>query len=164
MKMKIFSSDYFNALIAQARSGSRLRQHQNIHQNYQEPCQRFFNAIEPGSYIRPHRHASDPREELLVAVRGLMALITFDNEGEITNIIRLATEKFGVDVCSAVEVPSSAWHTVIALEPGSVLLEIKAGPFDPNQPKDLARWAPTEGSVDALNYLALLEKKLSNLC
>jgi len=162
--MEIFAGDYFYELIEQARSSSRLRQHQNIHHSYQEPCQRFFNAVEPGSYIRPHRHASDPRDELLVAVRGLMALITFDDDGEITSIVRLATEKFGADICSAVEVPSSVWHTVIALEPGSVLLEIKAGPFDPSQPKDLAHWAPTEGSVDALHYLASLEKRLDNPC
>ncbi|MGS0621384.1 WbuC family cupin fold metalloprotein [Ralstonia sp. VS2407] len=160
--MKIFASDYFDRLTDQARSTSRLRQHQNIHRSYDEPCQRFFNAIEPGSYIRPHRHASDPRDELLVAVRGLMALVTFSDNGEIASTIRLATERFGADTCNAAEVPSCVWHTVIALEPGSVLLEIKAGPFDPRQPKDLAPWAPQEGGADALQYLASMEEKLAN--
>lgn len=151
--MKIFSNEYLCDLSRRAKSSPRQRQHCNIHQSYEEACQRLFNAIEPGSYIRPHRHISDPRDELLVAVRGLMALVTFDGQGEITNVIRFGTEKFDANASSAVEIPSSVWHTVVALEPGSVLLEIKAGPFDPNQPKDLANWAPTEeDDVAAKNY------------
>jgi hypothetical protein len=45
---------------------------------------------------------------------------------------------------SAVELTPSTWHTVIALVSDCVLLEIKAGPFDAKQPKDLAPWAPAE--------------------
>lgn len=156
--MKVFNNDYFDELAEEARSNPRRRQHRNIHQDYQEPCQRLFNAIEPGSYIQPHRHASDLRDEMLIAVRGLMSLFTFDDQGAITSIVRLGTEKFGTGVCSVVEIPGSAWHTVIALEPGSVLLEIKAGPFDPTQPKDLASWAPAESSSDASGYLARLNQ------
>jgi cupin fold WbuC family metalloprotein len=158
--MRIFSRHYLDELTQQAKVNTRLRQHLNIHQSYQEPCQRLFNAIEPGSYIRPHRHASDPRDEMLVAIRGLMALITFEGNGEITRIVRLGTERFGSDTCAAAEVPANVWHTVIALESGCVLLEIKAGPFDPNQPKDLAHWAPEEYSSDAFSYLRLLEQQV----
>lgn len=154
--MKTFSSDYLNELSKRAEMNPRLRQHHNIHQSFNESCQRLFNAIEPGSYIRPHRHATDPREEMLIAIRGLMALITFDDDGKITNMIRLGTEKFKTDVCAAAEVSSLTWHTVVALQPGCVLLEIKAGPFNPHQPKDLAAWAPTESSPDVENYLAQL--------
>lgn len=156
--MKQFSADYMSDLTAQAKINKRLRQHRNVHQSFQEPCQRLFNAIEPGSYIRPHRHTSDPRDELLVAVRGLMALITFDDEGQVENVLRFGTERFGGEVCAAVEVPPAVWHTVIALRKDSVLLEVKAGPFNPRQPKDLAPWAPEEGSVDAPDYLGILEK------
>jgi hypothetical protein len=35
-------------------------------------------------------------------------------------------------------------------------LEVKAGPFDPSQPKDLAPWAPEEGTNPAKDYLDLL--------
>lgn len=154
--MKQFSSDYLSDLTEQAMTNDRLRQHRNVHQSFQDPCQRLFNAIEPGSYIRPHRHASDPRDELLVAVRGLMALITFDNSGTVTNVLRLGTEKYSSATCTAVEVPSDVWHTVIALESGCVLLEAKAGPFDPDQPKDLAPWAPPEFSKDVSRYLITL--------
>lgn len=161
--MKIFSSDYLDELTEQARSSLRLRQHRNVHQHYHEPCQRLFNAIEPSSYIRPHRHASDPRDEMLIAIRGLLALITFDDEGAITSVVKFGTEKFGTNISYALEVPSSVWHTVVALESGSVLLEIKAGPFDPNQPKDLAGWSPAESSADARDYLETLIRTIGRV-
>jgi cupin fold WbuC family metalloprotein len=151
--MKFFDSHYLAHLTAQARVSPRLRQHRNIHQSYQDVCQRLFNAIEPSSYIRPHRHNAYSREELLVAVRGAMALVAFDDQGAVINVLRFGTEKFGGDIAVGAEVPASAWHTVIALESGCILLEIKAGPFDPYQPKDLATWAPEEGSDEAKDYL-----------
>ena len=154
--MKAFGAQYLNDLTSQAKNSPRLRQHRNIHQSYQEGCQRLFNAIELGSYIRPHRHASEPREELLIAIRGSMALITFDDQGSVTSILRFGSEKHGSDLAAGAEVTSRTWHTVVALEPGCVLLEVKAGPFDPSQPKDLAPWAPDEGSTIAHGYLQRL--------
>jgi len=156
--MKIFSAKYLDDLSSQAKDSPRKRQHCNIHQSYQEACQRLFNAIEPDSYIRPHRHAADSRDELLIAIRGEMALVTFDAQGTVTSILRFGTEKHGCDITAGAEVPASTWHTVIALEPGCVLLEVKAGPFDPNQAKDLAVWAPQEGGTEARDYLARLVK------
>lgn len=154
--MKVFSVDFLNELSAQAKVNDRLRQHRNIHQSYQESCQRLFNAIEPGSYIRPHRHASDPRDELLVAVRGLMALITFDDDGRILSVVRLGTEQYGAESCPVAELSSEVWHTIIAIEKDCVLLEIKAGPFDPDRPKDMAPWAPEDNTEGVEAYLSNL--------
>lgn len=156
--MKLMTPESLTELTQQAKANPRLRQHRNIHQSYDDPCQRLLNAIEPGSYVRPHRHLSEPRDELLVAIRGLMAVITFDDTGNFTRIVRLGTEQHGSGVCPLIEVPSSLWHTVIALTTGCVLLEIKKGPFDPNQPKDLAPWAPAECSSGASAYLQTLEQ------
>ena len=83
--MKIFDDQYLDGLTVQAKVSPRLRQHSNVHQSYQETSQRLFNAIEPGSYIRPHRHASDPREELLIAVRGVMAMVTLNDQGAVVS-------------------------------------------------------------------------------
>jgi cupin fold WbuC family metalloprotein len=151
--MKIFSTDYLNELTAKAQGSPRKRQHRNIHESYADPCQRLFNAIEPDSYIRPHRHAADPRDELLLAVRGSMALVTFDEQGMVTGVVRFGTDRNADGLAVGAEVPANMWHTVIALEPSCVLLEVKAGPFDPNQPKDLAPWAPDEATAAANNYL-----------
>lgn len=151
--MKVFSSDYLNELTAQAQCSPRKRQHRNIHENYTDPCQRLFNAIEPGSYIRPHRHTTDSRDELLIAIRGLMVLVTFDEQGMVIGVVHFGADRNSEGFSVGAEVPANTWHTVIALEPGCVLLEVKAGPFDPNQPKDLAPWAHDEGSPAALAYM-----------
>ncbi|MFO0108002.1 MAG: WbuC family cupin fold metalloprotein [Burkholderiales bacterium] len=157
--MQVFQAEMLKELVDQAKVSSRLRQHKNIHTSYQEPCQRLFNAIEVGSYIRPHKHASDPRDEMLVAVRGLMALLSFDDQGAVVDVVRFGSEAFGPELAVGVELSAKTWHTVVALVPGCVLLEVKAGPFDPNQPKDLAPWAPEEGSSSAQDYLTRLFEK-----
>lgn len=160
--MKIFDDFLFTKLQAQAQLSPRLRQHHNIHVAQEDPCQRLFNAIEPNSYIRPHRHITDPKHELLVAVRGKMALLTFDDRGAVKEIVRFGTSQYPLNTTVGIEVPPDVWHTVIALETGSVLLEVKPGPFDPLQPKDLAPWAPSEGSPAAdqllLQWIETLEK------
>ena len=157
--MKFFSKGFLDELTIKARANKRGRQHSNIHDAYHEPCQRLFNAIEPGSYIRPHRHTTDPKIETLVAVRGIIALITFNEQGEIRKVIRFGSEKHSLVSAVGVEVPANTWHTVVALESGSVLLELKAGPFDPSLAKDLAPWAPLEGSPSAVQYLEELYNK-----
>lgn len=161
--MKVFSADYLNGLTAIAQCSQRKRQHSNIHESYTDPCQRLFNAIEPNSYIRPHRHATDPRDELLIAIRGLMALVTFDEQGMVTKVVRFGADRNGDSLAVGAEVPANTWHTVIALELGCVLLEVKAGPFDPNQPKNLAPWAPDENSTPATTYLQMLLSYIVNL-
>jgi hypothetical protein len=60
----------------------------------------------------------------------------------------------------AVVVEPHTWHTVLALTPGAVLLECKAGPFDPNAAKEQAHWAPEEGSSAAPGYLRELRERL----
>ena len=71
----------------------------------------------------------DPRDELLIAVRGLMALVTFDNHGKIMGVVRFGAQRYGEDFAVGAEVPVCIWHTVIALESGSVLLELNRGPL-----------------------------------
>ena len=155
--MKIFNEQFFCQLTTDSKMSPRCRQHRNVHSSFDDPCQRLFNAIQPNSYIRPHRHFVDSRDEMLIALQGSMALLTFDDEGEVVGIMGLGTGIHEIsEVCVAVEIPSSVWHTVIALEQDSVLLEIKAGPFDPQQAKEFAIWSPEEGTPEAGHYLSKL--------
>ena len=87
---------------------------------------------------------------------GGLALVLFDDLGTPIRVVRFGSATPQGEYAVGVEIPYSSWHTVVSLSPGSVLLEVKAGPFDPAQAKELAPWAPAETSLDAKNYLRTL--------
>lgn len=160
-----FSAAFIDGLVLRASFSPRGRQHYNVHSSHDEPCQRLFNAIGMDSYIRPHRHLLDPRRELLMVIRGSLAVLLFDGHGRIDRVVCVSAQA-GATVAPAavgVEVEPGEWHTVIALEPGAVLLEVKAGPFLPSAAKEFAAWAPEEGSSRSADYLVELRDHLGTL-
>jgi cupin fold WbuC family metalloprotein len=161
MDIENFSSGFLDVLSQQAEQSSRQRQHKNIHQHYNDSCQRLFNAIGMDSYIRPHRHSIDPKDECLIAVRGSMALLVFDDIGQVIQVIRFGAQATDVEspISVGVNLPAGAWHTVIAEVPGSILFEVKSGPFNPEQAKEWAAWAPAESTPEATEYLRFLKEK-----
>jgi cupin fold WbuC family metalloprotein len=132
------------ALSEEARRRPRLRLNRNLHE-MADPVHRLLNAVEPGSYIRPHRHRSTPRDETVVVVSGALGLLLFDDAGTVTwsELLRPAPGPFLADVRAGV------WHSFVSLEPGTVFFEAKAGPYVSPLPEDLAGWAPAEGEGDA---------------
>ncbi len=159
MSVNVFFTDELYALSCEAKQSLRARQHRNIHESYEDPCQRLFNAIEVNSYIRPHRHSVDPKVETLIAVRGFFALVTFCDDGSLDKIVRFGTENYQNDKRNSVgvELEPGTWHTILALVSDSILFELKAGPFDPHAAKEFAPWAPEEDSIaEAQAYLQKL--------
>lgn len=154
--MKILDAEFMANLSEKAKQNPRLRQHHNLHASYDEPSQRLLNAMEPGSYIRPHRHLTDPKPESFIGIRGRMALFTFNDDGDIEKSLCFGPgeETAGVDL------PHGIWHTVVCLEEGSVFFETKPGPFNPIHKKDMAPWAPEEGTPEAKQYLQNLISKI----
>ena len=163
MKFTKFSTTLFDQLTEEAGQSSRFRIHRNLHKDYEDPCQRMFNAIGVDSYLRPHRHLNDPKAECFIVVRGQMTLVTFDEVGEIVEAIRVGIPMQGSTEPSSVgvELPPGVWHTIIADVPGSILFEVKAGPFNPDQAKEWAEWAPAEGTSEGLQYLSELRTRLT---
>lgn len=152
--MKVFSSQYFDNLLNAASQSDRLRSHANVHGSYSDQCQKLFNAIRVDSYIRPHRHSIDPKEECLIAIRGLFGLIEFNEHGSIESITLFGSEKYSqqLSIASGVELPAGIWHTVVSLVDESILFEVKSGPFDPSVAKEFAPWAPKEGALESKGY------------
>jgi cupin fold WbuC family metalloprotein len=138
---------------AEAVRHPRLRMNHNFHR-HEEPVQRFLNAVEPGSYVRPHRHTDPPKWEMFVCLRGRGAAVVFDDEGKIAEVHRLdpARGEFGV------EIAAGAWHSIISLAPGSVFLEVKEGPYEPKQTGAFAPWSPTPDSPEVAAFMATLER------
>lgn len=158
--MRSISIRDLDELTHRAVKSPRLRQHLNLHESYSEACQRLLNAIEPDSYIRPHSHSQDQGAETIFALRGLMALICFDDVGTVLSVKQFGVGDYEIErnMALGVEVLPGTWHTVVALEHGSVLLEIKGGPFNPESPKLPALWAPEEASELSSGYLTSLKK------
>lgn len=154
MSARVFTFDQFTDLHDQAKASPRLRQHLNIHASHEAPFQRLFIAFGLDSYVRPHRHHLAPKDETLVAVQGLLGVLVFDDAGQVVQQFKLGTQSHsGPDVGPVVDMPAGTWHTVLALTPDAVLLEGKAGPFDPQGPREFADWAPEEGTDEALALL-----------
>ena len=153
--MFILDNQLLDDLCQQADNSSRSRQHFNIHSSYEENCQRLFNAIQVNSYIPPHRHSIADKKELLVAIRGVFSLITFDDWGGFVQSVCFGTEKYSGDLCPnvGVEIPSDTWHTVIARQENSILLEVKEGPFVSDEAKEFALWAPRDDSAAVDSFL-----------
>ena len=140
----LLTRDRLDDLVARARSAPRLRLNLNLHA-MEDPVHRLFNAVEPGTYIRPHRHLDPPRTETVVVVAGKVGLLVFDAGG---NVLERAVLEPGGQTFGA-EVPAGTWHTFVALETGSVFLEVKEGPYVSPGRGDVAAWAPPEGDPSA---------------
>lgn len=141
-------------LSSQARKSPRLRKNYNFHTGDQDICHRLLNAMEPGSYIQPHRHLDRNKDETLVILRGKFGMILFDGEGAVT-------EKALLDPGGAifmVNISQGIFHTLLSFEEGGVFFESKAGPFIPLTEAEKATWAPTEGNPSAHDYLDELGK------
>lgn len=157
--IEVVSNIDIDQLVTRAQGGSRLRKNLNIHKSYSERCQKLFNSIDPNSYIRPHRHSNGSGPETLLAVRGSFVLFLFCDAGEILEVVpfSLQTSNHVLPVC--VTIHEGVWHTVLSLEDGGVLFEVKSGPFLESHAKEMAPWAPEEGSFETPEYLNMLRAK-----
>ncbi len=144
-----------NQVSQQAKASKRRRMNHNFHTDYADTLQRMLNAMEPLSYIQPHKHENPDKTEVFFALRGRIVVIEFDEYGNVADHILLdpLTGNFGA------EIPDRTFHTIIALDPDSVAYEIKDGPYTPIDDKNFASWAPKEGSENVEDYLSgLLEQ------
>ena len=130
MKIDNFLLD---TLSTQAKASSRLRKNYDLRNSEKDQSQRMLNAIEPGSDIPVHRHQNS--SETVVVIRGKIEEVYFDSTGRVTDIIKLDPE----GPCFALNVPKGQWHTLRSLESGTVILEVKDGPYEPVKPEDIQR-------------------------
>ena len=115
-----------------AKASPRLRMNLDLRNGEDDQSQRMLNAIEPGSTLPIHRHKDT--SETVVCLRGRLVWEFYDELERIcTDRIKLSP---GGPVV-ALNVPIGQWHTVHALESGSVILEVKDGPYEPIGPEDI---------------------------
>ena len=150
---RIIDAAFLDALCKEAVAAPRLRKNANLHADNSYPCHRLFNALQPGTYIRAHRHLEPTKDETLVLVRGAMAAFFFEDDGTVARVAKLTPGM-------AVDVPHGVWHTFVCLEPDTVFFEAKAGPYVPMRPEEAAPFAPKEGDPAATIFLAELTARV----
>lgn len=104
----------------------------DLRNSSEDQSQRMLNAIEPGSVVPIHRHQTT--SETVVCLRGRLVWEYYDE------LERICTDRIELKPNGpvvALNVPAGQWHTVKALESGSVILEVKDGPYEPQSPADI---------------------------
>ncbi|MFH0999386.1 MAG: WbuC family cupin fold metalloprotein [Bacteroidota bacterium] len=148
--------DFIEKTSQKAKKSARMRMNYNFHKEDAARLQRMLNAMEPGTYIQPHKHENPDKVEAFFALRGRIVVVEFDDNGNIADNIVLDAKKGNYGV----EIPARTWHTLISLESGSVAYEVKDGPYNVAVDKNFAPWAPAENDGESENYLKEILIKL----
>ena len=119
-------------LTEQAKASPRLRMNYDLRNSDSDQSQRMLNAIEPGSPLPIHRHKHT--SETVVCLRGRLVWEYYD---ELERICTEAIELSPNGPVVALNIPAGQWHTVRALESGSVIIEMKEGAYEPIGPEDI---------------------------
>ena len=122
-------------LTEQAKASPRLRMNLDLRNSADDQSQRMLNAIVPGSPLPIHRHQKT--SETVVCIRGRLVEEYYD---EFERICTEAIELSPNGPVVAVNIPAGQWHTVRALESGTVIMEVKDGAYEPISPDDILEW------------------------
>lgn len=130
----IIDNSILDELTAKAKENSRLRCNVDLRNSAEDKSQRMLNAIEPGApeVIHRHRYSS----ETVVCLRGRVVEEFYDDlERVCTEAIELSPN--GPNV--AVNIPIGQWHSIRALESGTVVLACKDGLYEPLGAEDILK-------------------------
>ena len=127
----VIGHQLLDGLTAQAKESPRLRMNLDLRNSDGDSSQRMLNAIEPGSVVPIHRHQKT--SETVVVLRGRVVEEYYSSEGALEASYELAA---GGPIC-ALNIPAGQWHTLRALESGTVILEMKDGPYEPIGAEDI---------------------------
>lgn len=123
-----------DTLTEKAKASPRLRINYDLRNSTEDGSQRMLNAIEPGSVFPIHRHRKT--SETMVCLRGKLVVEYYEEqERTCTEVIELSPN----GSVMALNIPAGQWHTVRALESGTVILEMKDGPYEPLGEEDILK-------------------------
>jgi cupin fold WbuC family metalloprotein len=123
--MQLIDVSLLDNISLQASDSPRLRMNYNLHEHLEDKVQRLLNALEPGTHLPVHRHRHTAETYFLV--RGRLRVIFYNDMRKETETADLNTNAgvFGVHI------PAGQWHTIEVLETGTVIFEVKEGPYTP---------------------------------
>ena len=133
-----------DGLTEKAKVSPRLRANLDLRDSDTDTSQRMLNAIEPDSVVPIHRHQKT--SETVVCLRGRLVEEFFAEQSgkaerydELERICTEAIELSPNGSVVALNIPAGQWHTVRALESGTVILEMKNGAYEPISDVDILK-------------------------
>ncbi|MEA5063742.1 MAG: WbuC family cupin fold metalloprotein [Petrimonas sp.] len=132
----LINKKLLDEVTARAKVNERLRMNFNLHDSLEAKAQRLLNALEPGTILPVHRHRHTA--ETYIVLRGSIRILFYNDEKTLTgeSIIDPKQNEYGIHI------PAGQWHTLEVLEPGTVIFEVKDGPYAPLQPEDILHQVP----------------------
>lgn len=97
----------------------------NFHEKPEAGAQRLLNALEPGTELPIHRHLHTA--ETYLVIRGKLRVLFYNDRKEMTESAELTPSAN----CYGIHIPAGQWHTLEVLESGTVIFEVKDGPYTP---------------------------------
>lgn len=128
----VINQSLLNQLTEQAKASPRLRMNYDLRNSEDDGSQRMLNAIEPGSPERIHRHQHT--SETVVCIRGRVVEEFYDE------LERICTDSIVLtpnDPNVAINIPAGQWHSIRAVESGSVVMSCKDGRYEPMTEADI---------------------------
>ena len=119
-------------LTAEAKASPRLRMNMDLRNSVDDQSQRMLNAMEPGTIMPIHRHQKT--SETMVILRGRLVEEFYD---ELERTCTDSIEMYPEGPVVALNIPAGQWHSLRVIESGTVILEMKDGPYEPLQDCDV---------------------------
>jgi len=151
------SPDEIVNYLAAARNSLKRRVPKILHQ----PGAKFnqvINFVLGNSYMQPHQHPDKEKIEEIWLLEGKMAVLFFDDQGKITQVVSLDNQQN-----NHIAIPAFAWHTYVTLSDHSISYETMNGIYNPATWKTFATWAPTENTPTSPIYLNQLKQAVASL-
>lgn len=110
------------------------------------------------TYVRPHKHLN--KSEAVHIIEGNADVIAFDENGNITDVIKMGDYRSGLMFYYRMSEP--LYHTLLIHSKTLVFHEITSGPFNRSD-TEFASWSPDEADIGSvLDFLKKI-KKLSKI-
>jgi cupin fold WbuC family metalloprotein len=129
----LIDENLLDKVTEQAKASERLRMNYNLHDSLEAKVQRLLNALEPGTVLPVHRHRNTA--ETYIVLRGCIRVLFYNDDKVLTDefLVHPDEKVYGIHI------PVGQWHTLEALESGTVIFEVKDGPYAPLGEEDVLK-------------------------
>lgn len=123
--MALINEELLDRVTGEAKRSPRLRMNYNFHETLDAKAQRLLNALEPSTVLPVHRHSQTA--ETYLVLRGVIKVLFYDDRKRLLETFLLDPREGNYGV----HIPKGQWHTLEVLESGTVIFEVKDGPYQP---------------------------------